>query len=850
MTLDHPVQVYIGNSTQNHLYRLEELCVKNLENPYQNHIVVVPDQGLASYIWHHISKKYDVPLFSIQVLSLGDGITTYLAKDNLSLTACTIAILGKLHVLFEQEGESSKLIEKLRKGSSFNTYRFAEWASLELMSYFLLGASFSRIRDKEQLELLEILKKAILQDLPHLQQGIQLQRTAEDKIHIFGFSSLHPTIISLFSKCEAIFYFTSPCMMFWSDTFTDKEIYKITNPKWDEALIQELFWDRNPLLANFATVGKSFARCLEESIGQYQEEYFIPYGVAKHPFYDQLYRQEVVVETNEKGTSLLRLIQADLLTLSGRRNNKIPVSKEEINLQIIKAKSKLEEVEHLVELLHSKADVFSKEAPIEAAFCLVYVSNLSQYIPYIERVFSREGVQLQYQLHGSKIEKQLGSLTQGFFSSLNLLNERVTKDQLLSLLKCTSFQRKLGLSNEELQIVLKYIENSSFKSGYCNEQLDRVLRNEGIETTQQQTFSGTWVEFEQEAVISWISNKKTDAELDITTIEIIARWIEKMSELFAELACLQDNNNRSLRQKILQIKEYLEKYFVIDFNAKEEKSELEVLYSALGILLQYGSSNSTRFIKLEEVVLLLQREVERINKKNNNFFSKEIVFAEIGTLQGHPADIIAYLGMDETSFSSAANNQNIQDTFSLRMLIDEKNRIDQLYTYQFIESLILAAKAFFISYSLTGYGKDSEARPAPCVSELIEMTLSGFDIEGSLYYESTRKHRYARKHIDICPTGDNSPQILPKAIDIRLLQEVAKNPIKAYLRHTLGIYIAAENESDEAADPTIATLWNMRRLMLASSGKDYDKTVDAMTHIPPGLVGKAHRSSLKLEKNS
>ena len=256
---------------------------------------------------------------------------------------------------------------------------------------------------------------------PLLQSGAYaatINKQKKRNVYLFGFSMLPQMIHKFFIDLAAIYemksYILSPCMMFWSDIVSDRQVQVEKNE-----LLSELLLDRNSLLANNGKAGREFARLLEESTPHAKQEYRIAKNVKMMPEFSDFIRPEAIEQKeSKKKTTLLEYVQTDLLLLCGKRENKISIPKEDRSIEIHSVQTYYREIQLLYERLVAITES-EKEESLSPCDIIVLAPDIERYIPYIERVFSVASNPLSYQIIDKSSPCHTNALLETFFHLLD-----------------------------------------------------------------------------------------------------------------------------------------------------------------------------------------------------------------------------------------------------------------------------------------------------------------------------------------------------------------------------------------------------------------------------------------------
>jgi exonuclease V gamma subunit len=223
-------------------------------------------------------------------------------------------------------------------------------------------------------------------------------------VALFGFSSLAPLHLRLFSSTGASCYLFSPCAQFWGDEISDKERLRFSN------LVRSEIKPNHPLLANWGKLGRRLSSHLD-SFPLIEEEIY-PEITSSH---------------------CLAVLQRSILTLE------TPLEwRADDSIQIHSATSRMHEIEIMKQEL-SKLMTQEKLLPRDI---LVTAPDISLYAPFLEYLFK-------------EIPLWISKRSPSSWELLDLLNLPKEQFALEKVIALSSFYKKGGFSEEEVESLKK-----------------------------------------------------------------------------------------------------------------------------------------------------------------------------------------------------------------------------------------------------------------------------------------------------------------------------------------------------------------------------------------------------------
>lgn len=256
-----------------------------------------------------------------------------------------------------------------------------------------------------------------------------------ERIFIFGITSLPPIYLSLLSALglhiDVHLMFNNPCKWYWGD-IVEKQLSDILNTP-----------DKipNPLLTSWGKLGRDNLFLLQEFNSKQDIEAFV----------------------DQERSCLLHAIQQDILELyhNNSNNKHLAMSDKSISFHICHSEQR--EVEILYDYLLS---VFDANPDIELRDCIVMVSDIDRYVPYIRAVFGNASGDryLPFTISDQKA-RNIDPIVQGFFAILNFPNSRFTAEELFNLLEIPAIAENFAINESQLILLRTWIIESGIRFG-------------------------------------------------------------------------------------------------------------------------------------------------------------------------------------------------------------------------------------------------------------------------------------------------------------------------------------------------------------------------------------------------
>lgn len=578
----------------------------------------------------------------------------------------------------------------------------------------------------------------------HLIRCAPVVRLPSTPIHLFGFSAISPHIYALFQSHEIFYWCLSPCMMFWADLCSDTEALSLEVSSERSEAMHQLLFDRHALLANAGMLGRDFAIFLDNRGADIVEAYCTPHIIERYPDAFDFRQEACVYREKEKRASLLSLVQADMLTLHSKRMEKLPFVHDDGSIQIHKVCTLLQEIEQLHESLtawrHSEETV------------QIFAHDIERYIPAIERFFTVG----EYQIIRTQLPQKHTSLISGIVVLLDLLDTRFNRDTLYRLLRNTLFAKKAMIDRDSVRLLYTAMQGG-FNWGVDAEDVKWTLQQEGYccKDTEER---GTWAAFKQNATI------------DPPLVKAIQTLIE------------QRMNVRNASRRFSDWVEFFESLLSFFTNDPEET----IIREALHFFRQCSQETECRFFVAKRLFMHCLKRAFIASQQ----ITKNIVFADFGTIRNIPAHAVCLLGMNSEGFG-----QGKIDLCQLGYSLQRSSSSYDLEQYLFCEALLAAKELFWISFQGYSFENRSPIEPSSVVVDLLT------SLDGTVQFLIKEYQETCRQRLS------QSPQFFRREkrksdprVCIKELFQTAHSPAKLYLQKELGLFFPLQKNGQGSVD--------------------------------------------------
>jgi exodeoxyribonuclease V gamma subunit len=682
------------------------------------------------------------------------------------------------------------------------------------------------------------------------------------EVHLFSISYIPPLFHRYLEKVsEGVplhYYLLSPCQYFWSDIRSDRETSHLFTYWKSQGVnqqqlyaLEEFLRDRNPLLANFGRLGRQMAELIENSSIESFERYILPDSIKEHPQLESITDHTAQLAPASFPLTLLQAVQSDLLLLRNPvKENKLSFSEFDRSIQIHSSSSKLREIQALYNLL---VDILLKHAsdeePIYPQDILVMAPDIAQYEPFIKMVFQGRESKLDSHIMDLSQPSQ-EPLVKDFLQLLSLPFGRWDIASLFQLFESSSFMAKHQLTVPDIEQIRLWTKDAGVSWGIDSEQRRELLQRDHCrQNLSEQASSGTWdfgIERLLTGLILWETNEETSfnfsvspLQIDSAKSELVGKLISLLKSLRADLKPLHDGSLFTLKQWSSYLQCLYEAYF----------QEVREASSGNGSLIQESLTTlrltSRAFVEEKFTFSSIQKHLEIIvNQQEVNYKESRLhaaTFCSLMPMRTIPAKVIVLVGMQEGSYP------RYDQAASLNLLVGHPGADDypcqtEFDRYLFLEALLSARRYFIMSYTAYSEEDFKEIYPSLLVTELLNYLDKAYDVHhqppssfckvqhpfhsfDKSYFEENglfrsyqqsqyqaakafyRTHKSSPYHfIPHFQVSDLQPSPPELCLNLRDLNQFARNPLKAYFNKKLGMYLP--QEASKRGGKEEALLWS------------------------------------------
>jgi exodeoxyribonuclease V gamma subunit len=705
------------------------------------------------------------------------------------------------------------------------------------------------------------------------------------ELYIFGFShlsTLHRHFFNNSNTSSIHYYQLSPCQLFWSDIQSDKEQKRLrrhrnaSKPTSAQQQLDLYLRENNALLANFGRIGREMALAIEQNESLTEEHYLLPNTITAIPNYSEYLTPDTDFYQANHPFTLLDAIQADLLLLRNHRNeNEILFETYDQSIQIHVTPSKKREIEILY---HNLLRLIEQNHSTQATICpqdiIVMASNIVDYEPYIKQIFGSLESQLDFQIMDLSNQSRNVAI-QSIKQLLDLGKGRWDAFSVLTLFENPLFQKRHELKKNDVAQMRAWLLQAEISWGESGDHRNEILHREHCsQGIAEKDPTDTWQSGFKRLIHSLIAHKSME-EIPFSQAELMGTFVHLFNSLRDDLSCLQDGSTMPLADWITYLKCLFNAYFSIDSHEPTHDDTIAMM-TQIDQLNLTGSLSDIPF-SYQTIEYHLHNLFNQRNACYRENHLQAVRFCSMLPMRAIPAKVICLLGMDEEAFPRKEQPTSL-DRLQEHPQADYKPTSTDFDRYLFLEALLSTRHYLLISYSSLSE-KSTEIPPSLLVTELLTYMDEAYDIQGKkiseycivthpfhafdcryfqpnegnlLHNYSNTQYRAAQAHYRKKDAHQLFPELFhekagsvrldsnkidPDIMSVAQLSAFAKNPLKAYFNHTLGIHLEdfeAEIRTEERFILNALENYQIRQAALAGSVEEALERAERAGKLPMG----------------
>jgi len=620
-------------------------------------------------------------------------------------------------------------------------------------------------------------------------------RRLPHRLSFFGIPTLPPAYLQLLQclaeHTEVNLFLLNPSHNYWGEAVDPKLIaHKRRKLVLSGDGEEDHFEIENRLLASLGKQGQQFLTALTELQGEDVETF-----IAGHD------------------NTLLARLQLDILELSETR---VANLEPDDSLGLHSCHSPLREVEVLHDYLLNR---FNSDPTLQAEDVIVMTPDVETYAPYIEAVFgaARGNQHIPWSISDRTPHGEHPAI-RAFQSLLDVASGRFAINEVMSLLESPGVSRRFGLNLDDLARLRRWLHDSGVRWG-----LDQQNRG-----AQEVTHGGhTWSFGLRRLLLGYALPQDTtiykgiapypDIEgQDALALGRLIRFLELLERLQLRL-----QGSYLAHEWVEIINEALKTFFHAD---DDTDTALQWVREAMAELARHqNEAGYDRAIDLQVVRDVLDAALDNA-QSDTRFLNGRLTFCTLLPMRSLPFKVIAMIGMNDGSFPRPQYPMGF-DLIALQPRAGDRSRRDD-ERYLFLEALVSARDALYISYVGHDIRDNSERNPSVLVAELldtleycygeslrkqiiIEHPMQPFsprnygDSHGLYSYDADwlRGLSSPQQGIPVFSGAPLANEEMAEEIELEQLINFFTNPARAFLQQRLQITFPREQELLEDDEP-------------------------------------------------
>ncbi len=660
------------------------------------------------------------------------------------------------------------------------------------------------------------------------------------RVMVFGISSLPrqslEVLAALARWTQILMCIHNPCEHYWADIVADKDLLRVGRRRQlrragsPEALSEAtLHLHAHPLLAAWGKQGRDFIGLLDE-----QDEALGQYAADGSPFSSG---QRIDLFFSPGTDTLLHQLQDDIRDLRPLAETRShwpavdPAQDRSIRFHI--AHSPQREVE----ILHDRLlAALNADATLTPRDIIVMVPDIDPYAAHIQAVFSlveRDDPRFIPYSIADQGQRTTDPVIHAVEILLGLPQSRLAVSDLLDLLAVPAVRRRLGIKEDALPQLQRWIRGANIRWGLHAEQ--RVSL--GLPAPPEHQTQHTWAFGLRRMLLGYAVGAQSDAwheiepydeigGLEAALVGSLVLFIERLDAIWRMM-----RTPATVAEWCLRLRSVLAEIF-----AAEESAESFTLLQLDSALQDWQDAcDEAGFTAQLPVSIVAEAWLSRVDDTGlmQRFLGGTVTFATLMPMRAIPFRMVCLLGMNDGDYPRARIPMDFDLMGNDYRPGDRSRREDDRYL--FLEALLSARDHLHLSWVGRSITDNSERPPSVLVGQLRDHLAAGWRLAGDpdaeLLPALTQEHRlqpfstayfaadaetsdwftYAREWrpdtASQTPTTAlrNQPPLPPPARDEPLrIQDLAnclKAPVKTFFRQRLGVFFERDDPVSDDQEP-------------------------------------------------
>jgi exodeoxyribonuclease V gamma subunit len=702
------------------------------------------------------------------------------------------------------------------------------------------------------------------------------------RIVVFGISSLPAQALealeALARVCQVLLCVHNPCEHFWADIVADRDLLRAarrrqaSKPGMPAELTDlELHNHAHPLLAAWGKQGRDYIRLLDEH--DEPERYRV--------LLEALPWQRIDLFEPHDATTLLGQLQDDIRELRPLPETQAhwpPVDPQrDRSLRFHVAHGPQREVE----ILHDELlDRFRCEPDLRPRDIIVMVPDVETYAPHVQAVFGQldpaDPRFIPFTL-SDRSRRGREPLLVALEALLGLPESRLAVSDLLDLLEVPALRRRFGIGAGHLHRLHAWIEGSGIRWGLDAAQRASLDLPRGLEQNSwrfglRRMLLGYAVSGPASGAQAWAGIEPYDeiGGLDAALVGQLDALLDALEEWWSRLRedaspAAWGERLRGLLAAFFAVEEDREQWLLNRLDETLEAWETDCRLAGLDTPLPLTIVRESWLAAVDEPGL------------SQRFLGGAVNFCTLMPMRAIPFRLVCLLGMNDGDYPRVPVAMDFDLMARDYRPGDRSRREDDRYL--FLEALLSARAALYISWVGRSVRDNSERPPSVLVNQLRDHLAAGWrpaegedadllraltvehplqpfsranfpaDGRGPLFTyarEWAGFHRTPAREVASGPLPDRDPDGPLRPED---LGAFLGNPVQAFFNRRLGVYFDEENAAPEDQEPfglDSLAQWQVRERLVGAALEAPDDTDGWQHRVDEALAGLRRSGSFPL----
>lgn len=573
------------------------------------------------------------------------------------------------------------------------------------------------------------------------------------RMSFFGINTMAPMwlnfINALSEYIDVDFFHLNPCFSYWGDIINEKQAINKLSHWSNGADNDEHLFVGNPLLANFGQQGREFLALLQD------------YSTVNIELFVKASGDDSTQDNNDNLTSstcILYQLQNDILALNdatvkgdGTDNGATSETTSPLiddSITIVSCHSALREVQALHDyLLHQFNDTANDKDKLTPKDVLVMCPQIEQYAPYVNAVFTRGWQELTDEVPplpcsiADRSAKDSDPLIAAFSELLTLPDSRFQVSQLLSFIRLPAVANKFVINVEDSEKISLWLQQATIHWGLDQAHKEALLGEQASNSfTWQQGLSRLLQGFAYADTDSIYQNQLLLGVVegdDAILLGQLMLFIEQLQHFSHQLNSAR--TAKAWQSFLLNQLEVLFSTQVAFSTNTTKKTELQatlqtnnqidnsiaIIEQAIASLVEYCEhAHFDEEIGLPIIVDFLNNHFSQ-GDASKQFMVGQVTFCSMLPMRSIPFKVIAVLGLNDGEFPRQRPSLGFDLIAQSKAVLGDRSRRGD-DRYLFLEALISARKALYLSYQGRNIRNNREKEPSLVLKELMGYLAQGY----------------------------------------------------------------------------------------------------------------------------